>query len=50
VTVVVLFEGEARRRESGARARRTRRMLTDESLQVLIGRCAIAARLFQLGE
>src|SRR4029079_3132879 len=50
MTRIVLLEREPCRRESGARPPRTRRMLTDESLQVLIGRGAIAARLLQLGE
>jgi len=50
VIAVVLLERQSRRRESGARPRGTRRMLADESLQMLIRRGPIAACLFQFGE
>ena len=50
MTCVVLLEGQASRRQPGARARWTRRMLMYESLQMLVRRSTIAARLLQLGE
>ena len=50
MTRVVLLERQASRREAGACACWTRRMLTHESLQVLVRRGAIAARLLQFGE
>jgi hypothetical protein len=45
-----LLECEPRRGEPGTGARWTHRVLTHESLQMLVRRRAVAARLFQLGQ
>jgi hypothetical protein len=47
---VALLERQSRRGETGARACRTDGVLAHESLQMLIRRCAVAARLLELRE